>query len=262
MPEPLLDLLACPRCDQALSESTGEALYCAACQVSFPRLAGIPWLFSEPDASRGEWQSRLHFATQKIAHEVSRLDAEAKRADLGAVTEGRLARYRACLDTHQKQLGKLLEPIGHGANTASYESYLALRTRLPADQGLNTYYANIHRDWSWGDKENRASLDQVRAVTKEDCTFGNVLVLGAGAGRLAYDIHMQFDCKQTVAFDFNPMLLLVAKAVTAGDTLPMYEFPIAPRALEDDAVLRELKAPEPVREGFHLVLHFYGSPTR
>jgi SAM-dependent methyltransferase/uncharacterized protein YbaR (Trm112 family) len=254
MPEPLLDFLACPRCDQALNDSHDGLLRCAACQVDFPRVAGIPWLFAEPEASCGEWRNRLHFALQKIVHDIERVDAETGNPDLAAVTGRRLTRYRECLQAHSDQLSTLLEPLEPGAGTASYESYLALRTRLPADQGLNTYYANIHRDWAWGEEENNASLDQVRAVAKDGTSFGSVLVLGAGAGRLAYDIHMQLDCERTLAFDFNPMLLLIAKAMTDGDTLPMYEFPIAPRTLEDDAVLRELTAPEPVRDGFHLIL--------
>jgi len=54
--------------------------------------------------------------------------------------------------------------------------------------------------------------------------------------------------------DFNPLLLLIAQAVTSGEQLKMYEFPIAPISLEDDAVLRTLSAPEPVRDGFHLLL--------
>ena len=56
-------------------------------------------------------------------------------------------------------LRELLEPVDIQSSQASYESYLALRTRLPSDQGISTYYANIHRDWAWGDAENQASLD-------------------------------------------------------------------------------------------------------
>ncbi|MGI9234707.1 MAG: methyltransferase domain-containing protein, partial [Woeseiaceae bacterium] len=133
-------------------------------------------------------------------------------------------------------------------------SYLALRTRLPADQGLNTYYANIHRDWSWGDEENSASLKQIQSVLHDHADLGKVLVLGAGAGRLAYDIHRGLNCDLTVAMDFNPLLLLVAQAVTAGEKLKLYEFPIAPKALEDDAVLRPLVAPEVSDGRFQLVL--------
>ena len=80
-----------------------------------------------------------------------------------------------------------------------------------------------------------------------------MLVLGAGAGRLAYDIHSKLNCTSTVAMDFNPLLMMVAKAVTSGKKLSLYEFPIAPLALDDDAVLRKLTAPEVADENFHLV---------
>lgn len=254
MSDALLDLLACPRCDRGLDESGDAELRCEACKVTFPRLEGMPWLFADPDASRGEWQNRLHFAVQKVAHDVQQLEAEEKQKDLRALTKRRIERHRKCLDSHRRKLAKLLSALDVSQQSANYESYLALRTRLPVDQGLNTYYANIHRDWAWGDEENTASLKQVRSVVNDSASLGDVLVLGAGAGRLAYDIHMQMDCQRTVAFDFNPMLLLVAKTVVKGKTLPMYEFPIAPRSLEDDAVLRKLTAPVPVSDGFYLVL--------
>jgi hypothetical protein len=79
-------------------------------------------------------------------------------------------------------------------------------------------------------------------------------VLGAGAGRLAYDIHTELNCSSTTAMDFNPLLMLVAKSVTSGAALSMYEFPIAPLSLEDDAVKRKLAAPRVADEGFHLLL--------
>ena len=110
-----------------------------------------------------------------------------------------------------------MQPLDVQSLSGNYQTYLALRTRLPVDQGLNTYYANVHRDWAWGDDENKASIRQIRAVLHENAELGKVLVLGAGAGRLAYDLHMQFDCECTVALDFNPMLLLVANAVTRGE---------------------------------------------
>ena len=44
---------------------------------------------------------------------------------------------------------------------SSYATHLALRTRLTSEQGLTTYYNNIHRDWAWGDEENTASVELV-----------------------------------------------------------------------------------------------------
>ena len=92
--------------------------------------------------------------------------------------------------------------------------------------------------------ENSASLQQIKAVAKggdgDDSHLGDTLILGAGACRLAYDIHMWLGTSRTVAVDFNPLLLLVAKRVMQGDELQLYEFPIAPKSIEDFAVLRKL----------------------
>lgn len=210
-------------------------------------------MFAEPEATLGEWRGRLQFAMQQLSHEIAGLDKELQNDELRTLTKRRLTRYKKAVETHKRALQKLLHPVEIQSLQGNYESYLALRTRLPGDQGLNTYYPNVHRDWAWGEEENAASLKQVRAVLQDTAELGNVLVLGAGAGRLAYDIHTQLDCVSTTAMDFNPLLMLVAKAVTSGAELKLYEFPIAPLTLEDDAVLRKLSAPEAADENFHLV---------
>ena len=254
MSETYLKLIACPRCDKSPLAEQKQSLHCSACKIDFPLLDGMPWMFAEPEASLGEWRGRMQFALQKLSHETASLDTELKNKDLRPLTARRLDRYRKAIDSHRRSLQKLMQPLDVQSSSGNYETYLAMRTRLPVDQGLNTYYANVHRDWAWGDEENSASMKQIRAVLHENAELGNVLVLGAGAGRLAYDIHMQLECSSTVALDFNPMLMLVANAVTRGESLNMYEFPIAPRSLEDDAVMRTLSAPDAVRDGFHLLL--------
>lgn len=246
-------LLACPRCDKAPLESTDESLHCKACKVDFPILEGMPWMFAEPMAALGEWRGRLHHSLQQLSHDIANLEKELQDEDLRALTRRRLERYKKAVVTHKRSLQKLLQPIEIQTLIGSVESYLALRSRLPGDQGLNTYYSNIHRDWSWGDEENRASLNQIQTVLHDHADLGKVLVLGAGAGRLAYDIHTQLQCELTVAMDFNPLLMLVAQAVTSGEELRLHEFPIAPLSLEDDAVLRKLTAPEVTNEHFHLL---------
>jgi len=250
----LITLLACPRCDKTPLDSSDGALHCKACKVDFPMLEGMPWMFAEPQAALGEWRGRLQFSLQQLSHEISGLEKELQATDLSALAKRRVERYKKAVESHRRSLQKLLQPIEMQSLQGNYESYLALRTRMPTDQGLNTYYPNIHRDWSWGEEENKASLKQVRAVLHDHAELGNVLVLGSGAGRLAYDIHTKFNCTSTVAMDFNPLLMLVAKAVTSGKNLSLYEFPIAPLALDDDAVLRKLTAPEIADENFHLVL--------
>ena len=246
--------LACPRCDKAPLDASDDGLHCKACKVDFPMLEGMPWMFAEPQAALGEWRGRLQFSLQQLSHEIAGLEKELQAKDLSALARRRVERYKKAVESHRRSLQKLLQPIEMQSLQGNYESYLALRTRMPIDQGLNTYYPNIHRDWSWGEEENKASLKQIRAVLHDHAELGNVLVLGSGAGRLAYDIHTELNCTSTVAMDFNPLLMLVAKAVTSGKKLSLYEFPIAPLALDDDAVLRKLGAPEIADENFHLVL--------
>lgn len=253
----LSDVLACPRCDRSPLASDGNRHRCKGCKTEYPAVGGIPWLFAEPDASLSEWRNRLHFELERLMHELRRLADGLRQTGLRPLTRRRLERQAGATEAHRKALQKLLSPLDLQGAEASWDSHLALRTRLPIDQALDTYYANVHRDWAWGEQENMASLEQLRRALDESPSAGatgDMLVLGAGASRLAYDLHMQSDARNTVALDFNPLLLLIARAVTSGERLELYEFPIAPIALDDFAVQRTLAAPQPVRDGFHYVL--------
>lgn len=250
----LTELTACPRCDKSPLSQKDGGYRCSACKIDFPSVGGIPWLFADPEASLGEWRNRLHFSLQQLSNDSQRLKASLTDDGISVLTRQRLEQQMKAADEHRNMLRKILEPVDVRSSQASYESYLALRTRLPSDQGIATYYANIHRDWAWGDAENAASLEQIKAVTDSGKALGKTLVLGAGACRLAYDIHMQLGTEQCVAMDFNPLLLLIARSVMHGDEPELYEFPIAPKSMDDFAVLRKLSAPETVRENFDLVL--------
>jgi uncharacterized protein YbaR (Trm112 family) len=254
----LTDLLACPRCDAMPLAENGVTRHCNGCKTEFRAVGGIPWLFADPDAALGEWRNRLQFELQRLAREAQLLQAELNGHVPLPQTRKRLELQMQATMDHRKALQHLLAPVGLQSLQATFESHLALRTRLPRDQGLHTYYANVHRDWVWGETENCLALNEIRLVlaarNEHGEQTGETLVLGAGACRLAYDMHMTFGASLTVAMDFNPLLLLIAKAVTRGDSLQLHEFPIAPKSMEDFAILRELSAPTPVEEGFELVL--------
>ena len=170
----MTDLLACPRCDKTPLESSDEALHCKACKIDFPILEGIPWMFAEPQATLGEWRGRLQYSLQQLSQEVVNLDRELQQDDMRALAKRRVERYKKALETHRRSLQKLLQPVEMQSLQGNYETYLALRTRLPSDQGLNTYYPNVHRDWSWGAEENAASLKQIRAVLHDHAELGDV----------------------------------------------------------------------------------------
>ncbi|HET9862365.1 MAG TPA: class I SAM-dependent methyltransferase, partial [Steroidobacteraceae bacterium] len=165
-------------------------------------------------------------------------------------TRQRLARLAAAHEDQARRLGVLLAPLDPGQSAIGEAVHRGLGTRLPLEQGLTNYYVNLHRDWSWGTEENAAALGELARLAQPR-GLGATLVQGAGAGRLAYDLHQAGDAALTVATDFNPLLLFVAREMFAGRSLELYEFPIAP--LGEAAVLRQLESPGAARDGLVLV---------
>ena len=134
---------------------------CGACRTKFPLLNGIPWLFADPGTSLGEWRQRWNFAIEKLQNDGTRVDEAMKQRGLSGLTLKRLERLGEAYREQAGRMREVMKPLELGSLEADYATYLALRTRLPPDHGLFTYYANIHRDWVWGDAENEASISLV-----------------------------------------------------------------------------------------------------
>jgi len=226
------ELLACPRCRTRLTD-----LNCAVCHIEFPSVGGLPCLFPEPQASLIDWRNRWQLALHELA-----LDEAAAKHSLGQTTLSstgqRLRRLINGYQQQQQQLRKLLKPLG-GFNSTTHATALALKTRLPSHHGLLSYEANIFRDWCWGESENQATctaITQSWQACQHTQQTPQIAVLGAGAGRLAADIHQHTGAAHTLAVDSNPLLALVAQRLWRGDKLRLTEFPLAPNTLEDCAI--------------------------
>jgi uncharacterized protein YbaR (Trm112 family) len=247
----LLSLLQCPHCRRAAPAPQGDDLKCPACGVVFPRLIDIPWLFADPARALGDWRNRLTAYLAEFAAAAQRADADLA-ADLHAVTRERLTRLAGAYREQRRLVADLLAPLTLAERPLAQATQQAFATSLPLSQDLHSYYVNVHRDWAWGNEENERSKDLV--ATALDGERPRILVLGAGAARLAYDLHQGSTAELTVALDLNPMLLLVARKMLAGEVVKLFEFPLAPRSLGDVAVEHELRAPAPTRPGLSLVL--------
>ena len=246
----LVDVLACPRCGKALVRAEGWR--CTACDTTYPRVGDVPWLFAEPTAALAEWRNRLGRTLRQLEADAARTAHAAKAAALHPLTRERLTRLAAAQARHVAEIAALMAPL-EIERTAPLAAHLALRTRTAPSQGLTTYYANLHRDWCWGDAENEVSC---RLVADALPPLGGkrMLLLGSGGGRLAYDLHTRLAPELTVALDVNPLLTFVAQRIVHGARIALQEFPLAPRTLTDVAVERELSAPSTVDDGFHCVL--------
>jgi hypothetical protein len=248
----LVTLLRCPRCPDSALEPESDAWVCGTCAARFPLLDGMPWLFAEPQATLGEWRDRLHRLVLELRHDAEQVRAELARGQLRSLTRSRLKLLAAAYDDHARRLQALLAPLDLDGKQAELTTHMGLRTRLPAGQDLTSYYVNLHRDWVWGHEENEASF-QLLAELAAGHEPGRTLVLGTGASRLAYDFHTRAAPRLTVGVDINPLLLLAARRIVSGGGVSLYEFPLAPRRLDDHAILRQLTAPAPVDDRFHLL---------
>lgn len=242
----LAAVLACPRCDTGLTN-----LHCRACRLDFPNHGGVPWLFADAPAAVSDWRNRWQLAVERLREDRDRVN----RALADGPRPATVRRLQALADGYRRQeqhLRDVLAPI-QAARGGSMETLLALRTRLPARLGILSYDANVHRDWHWGGAECTAAAGTVLRLLGEQ-NPQRILVLGAGAGRLAYELHQRCTTALTVALDLNPLLAYVGHRLSRGESLQLVEFPLAPRNPEAAALERTLKAPAAARDGLAFVL--------
>jgi uncharacterized protein YbaR (Trm112 family)/SAM-dependent methyltransferase len=260
----LTALLACPGCAAPLDD-----LACPACGTHFPVHDGVPWLVADPVSAQQEWRNRWQAglaeleARQRAAREAL---SPGSSAGLSAAARARLTNLAEGYAGQHRQLRMLLGSLAL-ARPADLTTYQALRTRLPPSMGIAGYATNVFRDWCWGDDENRRALSSVSDALGVT-TPGKLLVLGAGAGRLAYDLHRlragqgEAAAAQvppgtgplSVALELNPYLTTILSRLARGERLAQVEFPLAPRAGDRSAIERTLEAPAPASGAFHVVL--------
>lgn len=250
-PLPLPLPLHCPTCTSPLSPK----LHCSHCDLTYPRLNNIPWLFREPDLELARWEARAHKELQDLSARKQACDESLQaRSETTPGTDHTRARLWLLAQAYADQLiclTDLLAPLLADQPSSDRTTYTALKTAPLADTTtLFSYATNLFRDWVWGDEENAQTIDMLGAVAIG--SLGTTLVLGAGGGRLAWDL-ANGPATAVTAVDINPFTSLAAAAVTsatqetatqdkhAGPTL--WEFPLAAVTSADVAIKRVLAAP-------------------
>lgn len=241
-----LDLLHCPLSAEPLSLSENELLTDSG-EHRYPIVGGVPWLLPHARNSVLDWAAKLNHFQQILLQEVSQLELDAKKAQ--GKSKERLQRLHAAKKSFLVEVTTLFEPLIQ-TKIAAKESYDALLDRAPASQNLLSYEANIYRDWVWGEEENKLSRDFVLSLFPPDTK--KLCVLGAGACRLAYDIHLTLQPNISVVTDINPLFLLAVKKMMDGKEFNLTEFPLHPKNTESVAVGHEFKLPGDTAENFHL----------
>lgn len=249
-----LEPLRCPRCQASVAHGRGdgEGLRCTGCATTYPSVGGIPLLLADADATLSQWRWRLHDFRAANADVRANLLAQLATARVLPATRQRLELLRAHLETHEQRLTALLggagiQPERRGAPDSAV---------VPGEGSITSYYEQVHRDWSWedaGSREAAEAADAVAAVLPPDASVGRMLVLGAGAARLARDVHVHHHGTCTVAVDINPLPFLVARRMLAGETLELIELPMRPARSDVPCVSRVLRSRLPATADVHLL---------
>lgn len=248
----LSDLWCCPTCGASpLSMDDGEALHCPGCERAFRKLGGVWCLVPDPDVWVAVWRRRCELYGELAQQQLRSL--EAQHTDPGALasTRRRLQRVSAGLKVQHEQLSEHFALLGERAPARPGASQLA--SSFASSGGASAVlkcYEHLFRDWSWGTAEAEQSLDLVRLLAPP--RLGKLAVFGAGAGRLAVDVHARLEPECTVATDLNPFPLLVASRLVRGETIHLPEFPLGPHGEDDVVVNQTLRCSSPVDSRFSL----------
>jgi uncharacterized protein YbaR (Trm112 family) len=236
------DLLVCPACRGQLSEQAGH-YRCTQCKADYPTLGGVPCLLPEPQRWRASWGEQLAELTRGAEETVTMFEKELRKPALLPNTRLRLETQIALTKKTLAELVAIIEPAA-GPNT---------HEPLPAPRidPLNTFHY-LHRDWAEAE-ENEKALACVERVL-DGAPLGRLLVLGAGAGRLAYDLHRTQRATLTVALDIDPLVTLVAQQMVSGGRLQLTEARSNATEMSRFGVLRTLQAPAGALERFHVLL--------
>jgi ubiquinone/menaquinone biosynthesis C-methylase UbiE len=241
----------CPQCHKTLDDDDT----CIECRENFPKLGDVPWLVPQPKANLQDWALRYRSFLQSLDDEINQLKVQGKIKQRLASSPKRMQKLMQAKIENKKFLEDLLAPlVKRGPSTT--ELYKAGGISAPPSQSLTGYYHNIHRDWSWETDENQLSLECITQILGDHSSsqnLGATVVLGAGAGRLGFDLHQTQMPQSTYLVDFNPLMLLVAHRVLERRSLKLFEFPLAPQSAADTQVLQKLTAPSEPKSHLYVI---------
>jgi len=246
----LADAFCCPRCAGTLAPAD-DGLRCTRCATQFPRFGSIPCLVDDPALWRALWLSRLESYSTGGELRARNLREEADGpGELLARTRKRLTRVAAAFEAHIAGIDALFEPLQAGADLLPAMAIPA-RPDPGGEVAILECYEHLFRDWIWGARECALTFDLIKPALPAG--IERIAIYGAGAARLAVDVHQSAAPAATFALDVNPLPFFVVDRMLAGETVTLPELPVDPTSEDEVAIERQLALPFAVRDGFSLV---------
>lgn len=239
--------IACFACGAELSESR-----CGSCQHNYLMLGDVLCMSPVAEAQLRLWRHQLHAMQSASQETIDHYIDQLAHADVLPATAQRLEeKLEAAVLIRDFVLSlfaavevtPLHDPSLEGAPLGS----------------LGEYHCHVARDWAWEEDVSGSCFEQLRTLQKSwpNNKRGKVLVLGSGAGRVAWDLHCALGNVETTTLDLNPVLQLLASQLIKGQPLPPFpETPVSPQAAMGTTFARwDLTPAKPVAEGLRDSFH-------
>ena len=201
-------MLICPVCATEITSTT-----CSSCNSEFFSLGEIPCLFTTGIQQKHLWQHQMAMMEEQGADALENLEYILEGYDVSSLTRSRLEQASAAMrESLDMIMGQLKEG---GLVSQRSEVFEQLTVDNPTE-----YYHHILRDWAWDNEPNKhyptnvndANLERVLHIWDAPKPK-RMLFLGAGAGRLSWDLHKALQPEFTIASDINPFLLGCAQSL-------------------------------------------------
>lgn len=173
----------------------------------------MPAWFCNGFEQKSRWNNLLSHSLQSVAQNLALHRQLGQQVDLLPATRERLNAIEAGLI-------QLMTAISQVFSQAGLSPQHNPDAPAPQGNGLMHYFELVLRDWAWEaaaadatESENQAAWRRVETALLASggtASLGKVLVLGAGAGRLSWDLHRHCQPDLSLAVDFNPLLTYIA----------------------------------------------------
>lgn len=237
--------VVCPQCRAPLEGASA----CSYCGQFYPRLASTTVLLPNPQGHLELWRTQLGVVLTQANESKTALESQAAEPSLGDATRTRLLALAAAIAVQAVDVADVLGPALGGP--------LPPREDVGLPRGATDYISYLFRDWAWpaGElDENARAVAAIRSVGKGRA-LGRTLVLGAGACRLAYDLHVHCGGLETAVLDIDPFLLAMAERIIRGTPVDLTETSVNAPEIEPASRRWTLAAPAGPLEP--AVFHFF-----
>lgn len=196
-----------------------------------------PFVFKNNFAAFLQWSVKFENFKASRLQTIDQLQKAENTVELNATTKKRLTQQKDAYILQLEQFENLLNSFGFGKFDGNTQAIL--QHRVPSQQHFDSYFKNIFRDWAWGEKENKIYSE---CLNKLKLTEGKVLIIGGGAGRLAYDLAELKPDLEILQIDINPLLSLIAHKICSGESVDLCEISQFPTEQKNLSTAHKLKA--------------------